>query len=62
MVGRGYLDIGSGVLLERLDKFCCIGGMLGVIRGCSMLMTVGLDVHGGVFVGDCLYCLGKGFH
>jgi len=41
-----HLDIGSGVLLENVDKFCCLMDMLNANRGCNSVVTEESDVQG----------------
>ena len=34
-----HLDIGNGVLLEKVDKFCYLGDMLDADGGCNSAVT-----------------------
>ena len=34
-----YLDIGEGVLIEKVDKFCYLGDMLNADGGCDSAVT-----------------------
>ena len=34
-----HLDIGNGVALEKVDKFCYLGGMLDADGGCYSAVT-----------------------
>ena len=42
-----HLDIGNGVSLEKVDKFCYLGDMLDADRGCDSAATE-LDLLGKV--------------
>ena len=34
-----HLDIGNGISLEKVDKFCYLGGMLDADGGCDSAVT-----------------------
>ena len=37
-----HLDIGNGVSLEKVDKFCYLGDMLDADAGCDSAVTAGV--------------------
>ena len=45
-----HLDIGNGVLLEKVDKFCYLGDMLDADGGCDSAVTTRVNLLGKSFV------------
>jgi len=56
-----HLDIGNGVLLEKLDKFCYLGDMLEADGGCDSVVTVGVRSAWKMFREYLPIPTGKGF-
>ena len=56
-----HLDIGNGVSLEKVDKFCYLGDMLYADGGCDSAVTTRVRSAWKKFCGKVSILTGKGF-
>ena len=50
-----HLDVGSGVSLEGVDKFCCLGDLLDADGGCGSAVAAAVGSAWRGFMGACLF-------